>query len=218
MSRLLQNRIMKAPSKVFMAQEQAFDILCASYLAEVRFRNRDIVLTEELVSQLQSVVFWLTDRQTNPWLLLCGSCGNGKSTMVKALRQFFKLIPLYDPRDNIPMTLIMTDAKTISSLCRTENNLYIEFMKKPMLAIDDLGIEPQEIQLFGNICTPLVDLLTDRYEEQRITIITTNLTPAQIRDHYGDRIADRLNEMAEKIIFRNATYRCEAKKNECVTK
>lgn len=208
---------MKAPSKVAISKDLAYDILCASYWAEVQFRNRDIVFSEELVCQLQSVVLWLTDNHTKPWLLLCGNCGNGKSTMVKALRQFFKFMPIYDPRDNIPMNLIMTDAKTISFLCRTENSSFIEFMKKPMLAIDDLGIEPLEIQSFGNLCTPLVDLLTDRYEEQRITIITTNLTPAKIRDHYGDRIADRLNEMAEKIIFRNATYRCDEKKNECVT-
>ena len=76
-----------------------------------------------------------------------------------------------------------------------------------MLAIDDLGIEPRELLVFGNVCTPIVDLITDRYEQQRVTHITTNLTPGQIREHYGDRIADRLNEMACKIIFRNESYR-----------
>ena len=39
-----------------------------------------------------------------------------------------------------------------------------------------------------------------------MTLITTNLTPQQIREHYGDRIADRLNEMVKKIVFSNATY------------
>ncbi len=218
MSQLLQNRIMKVPSKLAMPAEQAFDVLCACYLAEVRFRNRDFIFSEELSAKLKSVVFWLTNPSAKPWLLLCGSCGNGKSTMAKALRQFFKLFPVNDPRDNSPMTLVMTDAKTISSFCRAESKMYCDLMKKPMLAIDDLGIEPREIQLFGNICTPLVDLLTDRYEEQRITVITTNLTPAQIREHYGDRIADRLNEMAEKIVFCNGTYRCEEKKNDCLTR
>ena len=76
-----------------------------------------------------------------------------------------------------------------------------------MLGIDDLGIEPKEIMDFGNVFTPIIDLLTKRYEEQLFTIVTTNLTPSQIREHYGDRIADRLNEMTEKIIYRNSTYR-----------
>ena len=64
-------------------------------------------------------------------------------------------------------------------------------------------------------------MLTDRYEEQRITIITTNLTPNQIREHYGARIADRLNEMADKVIFKNETYRidsCILDKNSNIAK
>jgi DNA replication protein DnaC len=42
---------------------------------------------------------------------------------------------------------------------------------------------------------------------QLFTIITTNLTPSEIREKYGDRIADRMNEMMVKIIFNNDTYR-----------
>lgn len=60
---------------------------------------------------------------------------------------------------------------------------------------------------YGNVYTPVIDLLTKRYEEQLFTIITTNLTPQQIREHYDDRIADRLNEIVEKIVFKNGTYR-----------
>lgn len=60
---------------------------------------------------------------------------------------------------------------------------------------------------YGNVYTPVIDLLTKRYEEQLFTIITTNLTPQQIREHYDDRIADRLNEMVEIIVFKNGTYR-----------
>jgi DNA replication protein DnaC len=37
--------------------------------------------------------------------------------------------------------------------------------------------------------------------------VTTNLKPAEIRERYGDRIADRLNEMMVKIIYRNDSYR-----------
>jgi DNA replication protein DnaC len=76
-----------------------------------------------------------------------------------------------------------------------------------MLAIDDLGIEPVEVMDFGNVLCPVVDLLTKRYDMQLFTIITTNLTPSEIREKYGDRIADRMNEMMVKIIFNNDTYR-----------
>ena len=76
-----------------------------------------------------------------------------------------------------------------------------------MLAVDDLGIEPLEIQDYGNILSPMVELLTRRYDRQLFTMVTTNLTPQEIRAKYGDRIADRLNEMMVKIVFRNPTYR-----------
>ncbi len=39
------------------------------------------------------------------------------------------------------------------------------------------------------------------------SFITTNLVPQQIRKLYGDRIADRLNEMVDKIVFDNPSFR-----------
>ena len=54
---------------------------------------------------------------------------------------------------------------------------------------------------------PLIDLITTRYEQQLYTIFTTNLTPAQLEEKYGKRIVDRLNEMVEKVVFENESYR-----------
>lgn len=62
--------------------------------------------------------------------------------------------------------------------------------------------EPREVMEFGNVYTPLIDLITTRYEEQLYTIFTTNLTPAQLEEKYGKRIVDRLNEMVEKVVSR----------------
>lgn len=62
-----------------------------------------------------------------------------------------------------------------------------------MLAIDDLDTEPVEVMDYGNIITPVINLLTKRYEAHLFTIVTTNLYPKEIHKRYGDRIADRLN-------------------------
>ena len=77
----------------------------------------------------------------------------------------------------------------------------------PLLAIDDLGKEPGEIITYGNIVTPMVDLIEQRYKMQLFTIATTNLLPKQIGEKYGARIADRFNEMFHKIVFSNQSYR-----------
>ena len=55
--------------------------------------------------------------------------------------------------------------------------------------------------------TPLIDLIATRYEEQLYTIFTTNLTPAQLEEKYGKRTVNRLNEMVEKVVFENESYR-----------
>ena len=77
----------------------------------------------------------------------------------------------------------------------------------PMIAIEDMGREPIEVLDYGNILNPVVDMLEYRYNMQLFTFITTNLTKSQIREKYGNRIADRFNEMREVIIFKNETYR-----------
>lgn len=76
-----------------------------------------------------------------------------------------------------------------------------------MLGIEDMGREATEVMDYGNVYSPIIDLLEYRYNNQLFTFITTNLTGKQVRTKYGDRIADRFNEMMEVVIFKNPTYR-----------
>ena len=76
-----------------------------------------------------------------------------------------------------------------------------------MLGIDDLGEEETVIQNYGNRQTPVIDLLSYRYCRMLFTMVTTNLTPAQIRTTYGDRIADRFNEMMLILPYRSPSFR-----------
>jgi lysyl-tRNA synthetase class 2 len=65
-------------------------------------------------------------------------------------------------------------------------------MDKDVLAIDDLDTEPCEIIEYDNVLSPIIDLISYRYEHQLPTIITSNLTPQQISEVYGKRIECRL--------------------------
>ena len=83
-----------------------------------------------------------------------------------------------------------------------------------MLAVDDMGTEAAEVYDYSNINTPVADLIDYRYNHQLFTFITTNLVAKKkddrdvtIRMKYGDRIADRFNEMLHVIIFKDITYR-----------
>ena len=58
-----------------------------------------------------------------------------------------------------------------------------------------------------NRVTPVIDLISYRYNRMLFTMVTTNLTPAQIRATYGDRIADRFNEMMLILPYKNPSFR-----------
>lgn len=59
---------------------------------------------------------------------------------------------------------------------------------------------------YGNVLSPMVDLLTKRYDLQLFTIVTTNLTPQEIRTNYGDRIADRLDDIVTSMFTLSGIY------------
>lgn len=138
--------------------------------------------------------------------MLCGTTGNGKSTIAKAIRS---LVSAYDIKDinGERFFFRLFSAKDIVRMAKTDHVAYIGFCHCPAIIIDDLGEEPIEVLEYGNALNPVIDMLSIRYEEQLPTIVTTNTAAAQIRERYGDRIADRFNEMMQVIIFTNQSYR-----------
>ena len=204
---LLQRRPMKARFKLPMTEEQAYACLLAAIMAEVEYRHRTFCTNEYLEKRLNEMAHWLTSPSSYFGILLCGGCGNGKSTMLKAFQQLLNSLHIPKLDNDGTYGIQIVDAKYIAYLCKNNYEAYRRLISVDMLGIDDLGTEPSEVLDYGNVYTPVIDLLTKRYEEQLFTIITTNLTPQQIRGLYGDRIADRLNEMVIKIVFNNGTYR-----------
>ena len=206
---LLQCRSTKARFKLPMSEEDAYACLLAATETEVVFRHRTFCTNEDLENQLHEMTHWLTSPSSHFGILLCGGCGNGKSTMLKAFQQLLNSLHIPKPDNDGTYGIQIVDAKYIAHLCKNNHEAYRKLICVDMLGIDDLGTEPSEVMDYGNVYTPVIDLLTKRYDEQLFTIITTNLTPQQVREHYGDRIADRLNEMVKKIVFSNGTYRTD---------
>lgn len=207
MSRLLRRGTMTERFKLPMTKEQAYQLLLAAVKGEVEYRARKFEFNDAVKSYANTIAEWLTGDSSKFGLLLCGNVGNGKSTFVKAFQQLLNQLNLRseDNRDYRKIRII--DARTVAYLCKSDYREWEELGRLPMLAIDDLGTEPLEIQDYGNIMSPMVDLLTRRYDKQLFTIVTTNLMPKEIRPKYGVRIGDRFNEMMVKIQFENDTYR-----------
>jgi DNA replication protein DnaC len=207
MSQLRHRMIMKDRFKLPMTKEDAVKVITAAVQVEVESRHRKFVLNNMLKEQVTVMADWLTSDSTKFGMLMCGQCGNGKSTLVKAFQRILNQANLRDEYNSSHYGIVIIDSKELVNLRLNNYAEWQTLIQREMLAVDDLGTESIEINQYGNIITPLIDLLTKRYDKQLFTLVTTNLKPAEIRERYGDRIADRLNEMMVKIIYRNDSYR-----------
>ena len=70
-----------------------------------------------------------------------------------------------------------------------KNDGFTSLVEAPLLLIDDLGTEP----MMRNITVEyLFTLLNERMVAKRHTVTATNLTPVQLQERYGERVASRL--------------------------
>ena len=190
-----------------MSFDDAKVYLLAAYQAEVERRHKVFERNEHFDTQLNLIANYLTGGSKKFGLMFCGLCGNGKTTWAKALQLLVSGLNLKNPINNLYYVFPLCNAKDLALRSKGNYNDWRNVMRYQLMIVDDLGTEPREVMEFGNVYTPLIDLITTRYEEQLFTIFTTNLTPAQLEEKYGKRIVDRLNEMEEKVVFENESYR-----------
>ena len=168
-------------------------MLLAMYGAEVAHRDIEFRLDDATVSKVERVVKWMYDSKKRG-LLLCGTLGNGKTTMLRAIKRFFNYNISYFEAQGIYNHFKQTQ----------------EFPERGLngiLLIGDLGVEPQSYNDFGEIRYPLAELLMLRYKQNRPTIIATNCTFGQIGEIYGDRLQDRMEEVYAVITYKEPSYR-----------
>ena len=205
--RLLQQRITNTRFKLPMSFDDAKVYLLAAYQAEVERRHKVFERNEHFDAQLNLIANYLTGGSKKFGLMFCGLCGNGKTTWAKALQLLVSGLNLKNPINNLYYVFPLCNAKDLAMRSKGNYNDWRNVMRYQLMIVDDLGTEPRDVMEFGNVYTPLIDLISTRYEEQLYTIFTTNLTPTQLEEKYGKRIVDRLNEMVEKVVFENESYR-----------
>lgn len=79
--------------------------------------------------------------------------------------------------------------------------------RTPLLILDDMGAEYRADWVLNKVDA----IITHRYNQLLPTIITTNLTPEQIKEKYMERIYDRLRSTNTLIAAGGDSLRTEAK-------
>lgn len=143
-------------------------------------------------------------------MLMIGGVGNGKTTMMRAIKQLVDYIKFTDSAGRV-IKMQIQDTNQLSRLCKDDYKAFREIMRTTVLGIDDLGREPVAINDYGTILNPMVELLQYRYDEQLPTFITSNLDAKALLDRYGERVADRLREMMDIVTFDWSSFRGETR-------
>lgn len=214
-----------------LSYDDTFDVLLRLVGEVIADDGHEPRYTQTVEMLLTETARWLTTGAPagyglRPWLCYCGLHGNGKTTLLRALGQLLQQMKdrgWLRPRSQRTTFLLKVTAAEVEQTRRSAHyeqpdtcRLWEELCTADCLLIDDLGEETITHLRFGReeIC-PVAELLTRRYDERLLTVMTTNLRPEMITERdvpqgsheclrpspiYGLRVASRWREMTHHVI------------------
>lgn len=142
--------------------------------------------------EYDEVADWLSDNK-GKGLFLYGSCGRGKSLLV---------------RYAIPMLFRGFCQRFVSVVdCGTTQQNIDEILRRKFIALDDIGTEVDRKD-FGTLRNVVVEAINKAHDDTgTMLIISSNLSAEAIRDRYGDRILDRIKYLCRRVAFNGKSLR-----------
>lgn len=183
----------------------------ATYRAETPEQKRALAVVSEFANNFAE------HRKKGDSLILLGAPGTGKSHLAAAVLQ--AILPehcgLYTTCSGVIRAVRATWRPNSE---RTEAQVLQALASVPLLVIDEIGVQ-YGTESEQNI---LFDLLDRRYREMMPTILMANLRlkrekpgdqtePAGLREVLGERVYDRLTEIAKIVTFEGESYRARAR-------
>ena len=175
------------------------------YIAEVMRRRMQFIDDEATQNHIKKAAKWLTGN-CKPGLLLFGTVGNGKSTLARAIGRLIEVLyesTYYDRRK----TVRTVSALELADIAKNQPERFDSIKKAELLVIDDVGVEPAVVKVWGNEISPFTEIMYYRYDRVLWTLVTTNLDDEDFYKRYGPRLGDRFTEMFDRIAFENYSYR-----------
>ncbi len=196
-----------------ISQEQLYNKLGWLYKAEVERKMCDFVKTENLRTQIANIARLMFNSRR--WgLLIRGSFGNGKTTMANTIKyavnqltneHYFSEGEIFDWE-----WMQSVNAREMVNLyiADKDNGRFTDMKRRLWLIVDDIGLDPAEIMVYGTKFYPFLELIDYRYERRLPTVLVSNLKRDELMRHYADeRLNDRFNEMFNATTFRDNTFR-----------
>lgn len=153
------------------------------------------------------VNLWEQNLKKGAWLVFSGLPGTGKSHLATAILQ--AILPRHVGRYMTCMELIQALRATWrKDSVQSEVDLLDEITSVPLLVLDEIGVQ------YGTDSEQnhLFDVLDRRYREMRPTILLTNQNKEGFKTFVGERVYDRMTEVARWVPFAWPSYRPKARK------
>lgn len=147
----------------------------------------------EWLPEYEGVANWLADNH-GKGLLLYGSCGRGKSLLVRYV------IPIIFRRH-------YNRIFTVVNCSRSAKVDVSEVLQRRFVVLDDIGAE--EVQSdYGTKRNVVSEMICTAHDEaDRLIIASTNLNGDELRERYGNRIYDRMIYLFDRIGFAGESLR-----------
>ncbi|GAH02732.1 unnamed protein product, partial [marine sediment metagenome] len=135
-------------------------------------------------------------------LILLGSPGTGKNHIASGI--------IHETIANEKTALMTTAMKIVRTIkdswkdnSVSEEEIIERFVEPDLLVIDEIGIQ------FGSDTEKLYisEIINDRYEARKPSIIIGNMTLEEVESQVGERVIDRFREGGKVVIFDWTSYR-----------
>ncbi len=171
-----------------------------SYAAEIEGQRRALAFAEAYADNFDDAL------TTGRSAVFIGKPGTGKTHLAIGIGL---RIMHRDGRSVLFSTVMRTIRRVRNTWGRnaeeSETEAIAVFTKPDLLILDEVGIQ------YGSEAEQLLifDIINDRYENHRPTLLLSNLDLAGVRAYLGERVYDRLREDGgEVVVFDWESHRC----------
>lgn len=182
------------PFNIDIPEPKVAEAITYLYSLQCAHTGKVADITPMVGRAIEKVAHWLVNPERVS-LKILGTPGTGKTTLLYAIREFVWRYNKTQPFGCIGLP-IHPALMIADSFLRGDANFNLKIASSiPVLAIDDVGVEPTEVKYFGSEIRPITDIILHRSNENKPTIIVSNFGEPDFLAKYGDRVLDRLKDM-----------------------